>query len=188
MAEISRAALFGRLNATSLKAIETATGFCKMRGNPYVELVHWLHVMLQDSRNDLAAIRTRFQIDDARLARELTAALDALPRGATAVSDFSPAVEEAVEKGWLYASLQFSAGKVRTGHLLYGILKSPTLKNVLFGISSEFRKVQADKLGEEFEKITAGSSEAGQAESSGLSADYSGAPGETPMSGGENEA
>ncbi len=120
MAEISRAALFGRLNATSLKAIETATGFCKMRGNPYVELVHWLHVMLQDSRNDLAAIRSRFQLDDSRLARELTAALDALPRGATAVSDFSPAVEEAVEKGWLYASLQFSAGKVRTGPVALG--------------------------------------------------------------------
>ena len=32
MAEISRAALFGRLNSTSLKAIETATSFCKMRG------------------------------------------------------------------------------------------------------------------------------------------------------------
>ena len=51
MTEISRSALFGRLNPTALKAIETATGFCKMRGNPYVELVHWLHVMLQDPQN-----------------------------------------------------------------------------------------------------------------------------------------
>jgi type VI secretion system protein VasG len=188
MAEISRAALFGRLNATSLKAIETATGFCKMRGNPYVELVHWLHVMLQDPRNDLAAIRTRFQLDDSRLARELTAALDALPRGATAGVGLLAAVEEAVEKGWLYASLQFSAGKVRTGHLLYGILKSSTLKNVLFGISSEFRKIQTDKLGEEFEKITAGSSEAGQSEASGLSSGYSGAPGEAPTTAADGEA
>ena len=36
MTEISRSALFGRLNPTALKAIESATGFCKMRGNPYV--------------------------------------------------------------------------------------------------------------------------------------------------------
>jgi type VI secretion system protein VasG len=187
MAEISRASLFGRLNSVALKAIETATSFCKMRGNPYVELVHWLHVMMQDSRNDLASIRTRFQIDDAKLARDVVAALDALPRGATSISDFSPMVEEAAEKGWLYASLQFSAGKVRTGHLIYGILKTPTLKNVLFSISPEFRKIQADRLGDEFEKITAGSSEVGQ-DASSLSSGYSGAPGEAPAPAGEGEA
>jgi len=185
MAEISRAALFGRLNATGLKAIETATSFCKMRGNPYVELVHWLHVLLQDPRNDVATIRTRFDLDDARLARDVVAALDALPRGATAVSDFSPLVEEATQNGWLYASLQFGASKVRTGHLIFGMLKTPGLRNALFNISAEWRKVQIDKLGDEFDKITAGSSEVGAA-SAAPSADYA-APGEAPV-GGEGEA
>ena len=111
MSEISRASLFGRLNPTALKAIETATGFCKMRGNPYVELVHWLHVLLQDPHNDVG-------VDPHRLSASTTpswratwsALLDSLPRGATSISDFSPLVEEACEKGWLYASLQFSAG------------------------------------------------------------------------------
>jgi hypothetical protein len=41
--EISRVALFGKLNPVCYKGIESATVFCKMRGNPYVELVHWLH-------------------------------------------------------------------------------------------------------------------------------------------------
>jgi type VI secretion system protein VasG len=100
MTEISRSALFGRLNANALKAIETATGFCKMRGNPYVELVHWIHIMQQDPRNDAAAIRAAFGIDDTRLARDLIAALDGLPRGATSISDFSPQIEEAIEKGF----------------------------------------------------------------------------------------
>lgn len=159
MAEISRSSLFGRLNPTALKAIETATSFCKMRGNPYVELVHWIHVMLQDPRNDVAAIRTGFNMDDTQLARDVVAALDALPRGATAISDFSPQIEEAIEKGWLYASLQFSANRVRTGHLIYGMLKTPTLKNALGNISGEFRKIGIDKLGETFEKIVASSSE-----------------------------
>jgi type VI secretion system protein VasG len=186
MAEISRAALFGRLNATSLKAIETATSFCKMRGNPYVELVHWIHVLLQDARNDVAAIRTRFQMDDAKLARDVVAVLDALPRGATAVSDFSPLVEEAVQNGWLYASLQFSAGKVRSGHLIFGCLKTQTLKNALFNISPEFRKIQVDVLGDEFEKITASSSEVGSAIAA-PSAEYA-APGEATGVAGEGEA
>src|SRR3954465_538445 len=69
MTEISRSALFGRLDPTALKAIETATGFCKMRGNPYVELVHWIHILMQDPRNDLALIRSTFAVDDAKLAR-----------------------------------------------------------------------------------------------------------------------
>ena len=159
MTEISRASLFGRLNPTTLKAIETATSFCKMRGNPYVELIHWLHVLLQDPQNDLAAIRTAFGLNDTQLARDVVAALDALPRGASAISDFAPQIEEAIEKGWIYASLQFSASRVRTGHLVYGMLKTATLKNALFGISGEFRKVQVEKLGDEFERVTASSSE-----------------------------
>ncbi|HEY7901404.1 MAG TPA: AAA family ATPase, partial [Caulobacteraceae bacterium] len=159
MTEISRTALFGRLDPTALKAIETATSFCKMRGNPYVELVHWLHILLQDAANDLAAIRTAFQIDDARLAKDVVAALDALPRGATSISDFSPQIEEAIEKGWLYASLMFSASRVRTGHLIFGMLKTPTLKNALQSISLEWRKIQADRLGDEFAAICARSAE-----------------------------
>jgi type VI secretion system protein VasG len=172
MSEISRASLFGRLNPSGLKAIETATGFCKMRGNPYVEMIHWLHVMVQDSTNDISAIRTAFGIDDTKLARDIVAALDALPRGASSISDFSPQIEEAVEKGWLYASLQFSATRVRTGHLLYGMLKTATLKNALYNASSEFRKIQIEKLAAEFERIVAASTEttqvdAGPAASSG---------------------
>ena len=163
MTAISRSALFGRLNPTGLKAIETATGFCKMRGNPYVELVHWVHILLQDSRNDVASIRSAFGMDETKLAREVVAALDALPRGATAISDFSPQIEEAIEKGWLYASLMFSASKVRSGHLIFGMLKTPTLKNALFSISGEFRKVQVEKLGDEFERICQASSEVGTA-------------------------
>ncbi len=163
MTEISRASLFGRLNATALKTIDTATSFCRMRGNPYVEAVHWLHVMQQDPAGDVAAIRARFKIDDARLAQDMIAALDALPRGATAISDFSPLVWDMAEKGWVYASLLFAAGRVRTGHLIYGMLKTPQLRNALLAMSPEWKKVSADALGEEFAAIVAASSEAGDA-------------------------
>ena len=162
MTEISRSALFGRLDPIALKAIETATGFCKMRGNSYVELVHWIHILLQDPRNDLAAIRTAFAIDDTKLARDVVEALDALPRGATAISDFSPQIEEAIEKGWLYASLQFSASQVRTGHLIYGMLKTATLRNALFNISPEFRRIQLERLVTEFDVVLGSSVETSQ--------------------------
>jgi len=172
MSEISRSALFGRLNSVALKGIETATGFCKMRGNPYVELVHWLHVLMQDPRNDLGEIRRKYALDDAKLARDMVAALDQLPRGATAVSDFAPIVEEVVERAWLYASLMFGEGKVRTGHLILAALKTPNLKNALGAISPEFKRISSDALASDFAKVVAGSSEEGlsQPVSSGGSA------------------
>ena len=39
MAEIGRVNLFGKLDPIAYKAIESATVFCKLRGNPYVELI-----------------------------------------------------------------------------------------------------------------------------------------------------
>ena len=171
MADISRGALFGRLNPAALKSLENATTFCKMRGNPYVELVHWLHQMLQDQRNDLAAIRSKFGIDDARLAQDVVEALNALPRGATAISDFSPLIEELAERAWIYASLAFSAAKVRTGHLIVAALRTPSLRNALQSISLEFRKINAETLSAEFAQIVAPSSEADVAASSAPAGD-----------------
>jgi type VI secretion system protein VasG len=38
MSRISRVALFGKLNPVLHKAIESATVFATLRGNPYVEI------------------------------------------------------------------------------------------------------------------------------------------------------
>ncbi|EVT83062.1 hypothetical protein Z046_31020 [Pseudomonas aeruginosa VRFPA09] len=95
MSEISRVALFGKLNSLAYKAIEAATVFCKLRGNPYVELVHWFHQILQLPDSDLHQIVRQSGIDPARLAKDLTEALDRLPRGSTSITDLSSHVEEA---------------------------------------------------------------------------------------------
>jgi type VI secretion system protein VasG len=184
MAEISRSALFGRLAPSALKSIETAFGFTKLRGNPYVELVHWLHTLNADANGDFAAIKRHFNLDDGALGRDTVAALDGLPRGASSV-DLSVQVEEAVEKGWLYASLMFGANKVRSGHLLYGILKTPNLKNVLFGVSNQYRKIDADKLGEGFGSILGSTVEA--SEGGRLGAGGTAAGGGAPDADGDGE-
>ena len=63
MSDISRAALFGKLNSLGYKAVEGATVFCKLRGNPYVELVHWLHQVLQLQASDLHYIVRALDLD-----------------------------------------------------------------------------------------------------------------------------
>src|SRR5271169_5879875 len=107
MTEISRVALFGKLNPLAYRAIDSATVFCKLRGNPYVELVHWLHQILQLQSSDLQLIVRHFELDAGKLAADVTAALDRLPRGATAIADLSPHIEDVVERAWVWATLRY---------------------------------------------------------------------------------
>ena len=159
MGEISRIALFGKLNSLTYKAIESATVFCKLRGNPYVELEHWLQQILSGQDSDLHRIARHFELDASRLAKDMTDALDRLPRGATSISDLSAHIENAVERGWVYGTLMFREGQVRTGHLIVGMLKTSSLRNALFNISRQFERIRPDTLAEEFTRIVAGSPE-----------------------------
>jgi type VI secretion system protein VasG len=193
MAEIERTKLFGKLNSLGYKSIEGATVFCKLRGNPYVELVHWLHQIVQLPDSDMHRIIRHFELDASRLAADLTAALDALPRGATSISDFSPHLEDAVERGWVYGSLMFNEPAVRTGHLVLGMIKTKQLRNVLLGISGEFAKFKEDALSTELHKIISGSPEDGQWAHDGSAVTGGGAaPGEAsgaaPAQMGKQEA
>ncbi|RST50646.1 type VI secretion system ATPase TssH [Variovorax sp. MHTC-1] len=177
MSEISRTALFGKLNSLAYKAIEGATVFCKMRGNPYVELEHWFAQLLQAQDSDLHRVIQHYQLDISVIAKDMTAALDRLPRGATAISDFSPHIENAIERAWTYATLQFGEAQVRTGYLLVGMLKTPSLRNPLLGLSKQFDKVKLEDLADNFARICDASPESKMRAQDGTGIG-SGAPGE----------
>ncbi len=163
MAEISRSALFGKLNPLAYKAIEGATVFCKLRGNPYVELQHWLFQILQTQDSDVHRIAKHYGLDASNLVTDLQNSLDRLPRGASSVTDLSSFVEDAVERAWVYGSLMFGGTQVRTGFLIVGLLKTKNLRNVLLSISKQFERIQIDELSENFNKILGGSPEEAQA-------------------------
>ncbi|MCX8566528.1 MAG: type VI secretion system protein VasG [Glomeribacter sp. 1016415] len=161
MPEISRLTLFGKLNPLAYRAVESGTVFCKLRGNPYVELSHWLHQILQLQDSDIHRIIRYFEIDLAHLARDMTHALDQLPRGSTSIMDISSQVEEAVERGWVLSSLMFGAAQIRTGYLLFGILKTASLRHALFAISRQFEKIKLDDLADNLTQILKESVETG---------------------------
>ncbi len=167
MTEISRAVLFGKLNPVGYRAIEGATVFCKLRGNPYVELVHWLHQILQAQDSDLHRLVRHYEIDASRLAADLVAALDKLPRGATAISDFAPQIEDAIERGWVFGTLMFGASQIRIGHLILGILKTPHLRNALNATSPQWQRLNPDTLADQFASVLAASPEASMAAADG---------------------
>jgi type VI secretion system protein VasG len=188
MPDISRAATFGKLNPIAFKALEGATTFCKLRGNPFVELQHWLVQILNAADSDLHRIVRHYELDASALAADLTQSLDRLPRGASSISDISQFVDTAVERGWVYGSLMFGEPQVRTGHLLVGLLKTASQRGALMGISRQFERVNVDDLASKFGTLLAGSPEHGaKASNSGA------APGEAsdaiaPAAMGKQEA
>jgi type VI secretion system protein VasG len=192
MGEISRGNLFSKLDSLAYKAIEGATVFCKLRGNPYVELVHWMTQLLENNASDIHAIVRHYALDAAALARDVTAALDRLPRGSTALSDFSEHIPDAIERAWVYGSLQFGDGAVRSAYLLLGMLKTPHLRNALLGISKEFGRIKVDDFADELASLVGKTGEQGLGpqDGSGLSG---GQPGEAsgamaPAAMGKQEA
>ena len=193
MGNISRVALFGKLNSLAYKAVEGAAVFCKLRGNPYIEISHWIHQILQLQNSDLHLIVKTFEIDAAKLARDLVATLDKLPRGSTSQPDFAGPLEDAIENAWTWASLKYGVGQIRTGHLVVALLKTRALSNQLANISREFDKIKVEALADELPRICANSPEEqlGAQDGSNLAAEA--VPGETsgaipPAQMGKQEA
>jgi type VI secretion system protein VasG len=159
MADISRVNLFGKLNTIAFKAVESATVFCKLRGNPYVELVHWFQQVIQLQDSDLHKIVNHFDIEPSILARDMTNALESLPKGASSISDLSSHIEDSIERAWVYGSLAYGDNKVRMAYVVLGMLETRQLKSALLNISGEFAKIKLDDLSDNLHNIVSGSSE-----------------------------
>ena len=194
MAEINRVTLFGKLNPATYKVVEGATVFCKLRGNPTVELEHVVAQLLQSSDSDWHRVIQQAQLDSAVLAKDITAALDRLPRGATSISGIAENIADAIERGWVYGSLLYGDSVVRSGYLLVGMLKTRNLRNALIAISRQFERLKVEELSDALPKVVAGSAEDGQGASDGSSGSAgAGAPGEAsgaiaPAAMGKQEA
>ena len=193
MTEISRANLFGKLNELGYKSIESATKLCKLRGNPYVELVHWIDQISNQQDSDFHHILRHFDIDLSVVSRDITNNLEMLRGGASAISDFSDDISQGVERGWVYSTLLFGDGVVRTGHLVVGLLKTPSLRSRFLGISKSFGQIKLEQLIEEFDTIVGGSPEDAMTAKDGYRIGGGAAPGEAsgamaPAAMGKQEA
>ncbi|APW38299.1 ClpV1 family T6SS ATPase [Rhodoferax koreense] len=180
---ISRRILFGKLDATLFRALESATAFARLRGNPYVELTHWVHQLWRASDGDLHRICRHYRFDESSFDRDLTTALSVLPAGATALSDFSDHIGAAVERAWVMASLEFGARSVRGAWLLAALLQTPELRRVMLGISPMFAKIPADQMNESLAAIVAGSPEEGEGPQDGAPGEMGEGDSAAPMDG-----
>src|SRR4029079_15973455 len=126
---------------------------------PYVELEHWVAQIVQSQDSDWHRIIKHYGLDASVLARDITTALERLPRGATSISDLSDHITNAVERGWVYGSLMFGDRSVRNRYVLLGLAQTSSLRHALLAISRQFEKVKPDDLSDSLPKIVSGSPE-----------------------------
>ncbi|MBZ9985895.1 type VI secretion system ATPase TssH [Mesorhizobium sp. BH1-1-5] len=156
-----RKELVAKLNATGVRAFKAAADTAKLRGNPYVELVHFIQQLVLSERSDVQMIVADAGIDASRLTADMTRAIDRLPYGATSVEEFSDHIFHAIQEGWNLATLEFGVEEVRSAHILLACLKTPVLEGLVSKISAEFDKIDADGVVSRFADVTEGSLEAG---------------------------
>ena len=155
-----RKELVGKLNPTCLRAFKAAADAAKLRGNPYVELVHFIEQLVLSDRSDVQMILRDAGVDAARIAADMTRAVDKLPYGATSIEEFSDHIFHAIQEAWSLATLEFGTEEVRSAHVVLACLKTPVLEGLVSKISVEFDKIDADAVIGRFAEVVEGSIEA----------------------------
>ncbi len=174
--------LVTKLNPTCRKALEAAAGFCLSRTNYHVEIEHWLLKLLDDEDTDLARTLRHFDVDPARLNRELTRVLDQMRTGNGRSPDMSVEVIDLMRAAWNQASLDYGANVIRSGYLLSALLSDRQLALRAGGASAELAKIPAAELREALPALMQGSSddEAAAAPGDDAPAPRPGDPSKTP--------
>jgi type VI secretion system protein VasG len=172
--------LVGRLNQHCRSTLEGAVGLTLSRTHYNVEIEHWLAKLIEAADNDVAAILRHFEIDQARLAADLTKVLDRMKTGNSRSPALAPNVVKLVREAWIFASLQYGEASVRSGHLMAALLCDDSLSALARDASAQFSRINAETLRGSLAKIVEGSSESGGA---GLAA--AGAPAATGAGGAQ---
>jgi len=184
MPAITRDVVFGKLGSVGMKTLQGAFEFARLRGDAYIEPIHWLSLWLRTDGSDVPSLLTRLDIAREPLLRDVEQGLEKLRRSRSSRLDFSRDLELVIERGWISASLLFGMGKIRTGHLFHGMLDQAELRRLLTDISPTLRNLDAEAIAARFQDLTRGSSEEADAvadlapmTAAGSAAGEGGAPG-----------
>ncbi len=136
--------LVATLEPGSRSALEAAAGLALANTHASVGVVHWLCKLLE-TKGPLA-VELGQQIELARLASDLTQALDRLPRGNAGAPTLEPVLITWMREAWMLASLQ--SARTTTGELdlLAALMTDATLRAVANDLSTQFRRIDVQRL------------------------------------------
>ena len=187
MSQLQLKSLVGRLNDTCRSTLEAAAGLCLSRTNYNVEVEHWLIKLIEASNTDLAALFRYYEVDTSRLSADLTRGVDQFKTGNSRPPALAPNIVDLVREAWLVGSVEYSAPRVRSGHLLCALLSDESLSLMAADASDEFAKISPEALRREFLDICSATAESeSEAATAATAAGRAGAPG--PARPGKTQA
>ncbi len=137
MADIAPKSLINKVNSLCLKALEGAIGLCVSNTNSNVEIEHWLLKLLEPGNTDLTRLFKHFNIDQARVTKEVQRSLEKLRRGHDRNPTLSNDLLELLSEAWLLTTLGFERQKIRSGFLLAAMISNRQMLNRLRDVTPE---------------------------------------------------
>jgi type VI secretion system protein VasG len=156
---VSLKSLIGKLNDTCRSALEGAAGLCLTRTHYDVDIEHLFLKLSETPDTDLQRVLRQYEVDQARLSRDLTRALDRLKTGNARTPALSPRIPRLLTEAWTAASIGFGAPRIRSGHLLLALLTNEDLARLARESSPEFQKISPEDLQARLPDVVAGSGE-----------------------------
>ncbi|HUJ89839.1 MAG TPA: type VI secretion system ATPase TssH [Syntrophorhabdales bacterium] len=173
--------LITKLNTTCRNALELAAALCLSQTHYEVDVEHFLIKLLELGNTDFQKILRHFEINEGRLAADLTRAMEGFKKGNTRNPALSPRIPKMIQDAWLIASVDYQAMSVRSGHILFALLSDDEMARMLISSSDLFKKISMETLQEHFADLTSGSVEE---KAAGAAAGPSAAPGEGAVPAG----
>ncbi|MBR0684069.1 type VI secretion system ATPase TssH [Roseomonas eburnea] len=185
MVAIDLKSLVGRMNALTRRQLEAAAGLTLSRTHYNVEIEHVLLKLVETGGSDVAAVLRKGGVDAGRVANEITRALDKFKTGNARAPSLSPDIVTWLREAWLLTSLESTAPKIRSGHLLAALLNDETLGRTVKESAPSLLNLPADAVRRNLGELAEGSEEAAEASAEAAAGPAAGAPaGEAPRAGG----
>lgn len=151
--------LIGKLNSTTKSAVEGAAKLAMSRTNHYIEVEHFLRLLLDGTDNDFFYIANHYGVNADRLTQEVDVSIDKLKRGNARTPGIGEPVLKMMTEAWTIGSIEFNAGQIRTGFAVMALLSNEDLSRQVKEFSKELQKINVEGLKKEFMLITQNSSE-----------------------------
>jgi len=170
-----------KLNPTCRNAMEAAARLCVARSNYEVDLEHLLVSLMEIPNCDALRVLDHFEVDQARLSRDLAQALERLKTGNLRGAVLSPRIVKMLTEAWTFTSIELSGAEIRSGALIVAMLGTEDLGRLVQESSIEFLKINLTTLRRSWGVIVAGSVEDGRRAATGQAA--SSGPTAAPVAG-----
>lgn len=123
--------LINKLDSHARLSLETASAQCVTRGQQEVEVEHWLLALVTEPAPGLVHLCRTFDLDMPTWQQGLETFLNQLPDGGQRRPVLSQSLIQALEKAWLFASLDCEATRLQSLHLIGALLCDPTLRRLM---------------------------------------------------------